>query len=270
MTYGEFLIGQPHFWAALAGTCLGGAIAGVTRDARRNRRPRRARSRKWAAASLWMTFGVISATGGILVPDGFGFLSLPSLYVGAGALTFCALALRFPRAGGIPAFFILAAIAVLAPFLMRPFIPVREAGVAATVRLLAVDQSGAYLEISDRTPGASLDPQVIKVEAPTIVARAQMIQISDYLFFLGAGGGIAFDTLRATDVVPVERAAPTDEDVAALYSGTLFIERVINVLPLLTLSTVESEAVRLNLLKRYEIIGLPGGSVQLRVGVESE
>ncbi|MCK4515704.1 MAG: hypothetical protein KAU31_10625 [Spirochaetaceae bacterium] len=263
MTYGAFLTGHPLFWAALTGVALGAALATATRNTRRDRRPTRARSRKWTAAALWTTGGVIAATCGILVPEGTAFLDLPSLYVGAGALMFIALALRFPRAAGIPAFFILAATTVLAPLVMRPFVPVRDAGVAATVRLLAVDQSKAYLEINDRTPGANLKVQVITTEERTVVARARLIQISDYLFFLGARGGIAFDGLRS------ETAEATD-DAAALYSGTQFIERAIDVLPLLTLTTAESEPVPLNLLEEYEIVGFPEGNVQIRAVAYSE
>ena len=267
MTYGAFLIGHPLFWSALVGICLGGALATATRDARRDRRPERARSRKWTAAALWTTVGVMAATCGILVPDGLTFFGLPSLYVGTGALLFIALALRFPRAAGIPVFFILAAAAVLGPLLMRPFVPMRDAGVAATARLLAVDQSGAYVEINDRTPGASLAPKVITTGDPTVVARTHLLQISDYLFFLGARGGIALDTLRAgSDEVTM----PPGEDAAALYSGMQFIERAIGALSLLTLTTVESEPVRLNLLEGYEIVGLPDGSVQIRPVVASE
>ncbi|MEE8441528.1 MAG: hypothetical protein V3S41_07395 [Spirochaetia bacterium] len=264
MTYGAFLIGHSLFWAALAGVSLGAALATVTRDTHRDRWPARARSRKLTAAALWTTVGVIAATCGILIPDGSAFLSLPSLYVGAGALAFIALALRFPRAAGIPAFFILAATTVLAPLLMRPFVPVRDAGVAATVRLLAVDRSGAYLEIDDRAPGASPVPEVITTQDPTVVARAHQLRISDYLFFLGARGGIAFDTLRS------ETTDAANHDAASRYSSTPFIPRLIDLLPLLTLTTVESEPVRLNLLKGYEIVGLPDGSVRMRAVVDSE
>ncbi len=263
MTYGAFLTGHPLFWAALTGVAFGAALATATRNIRRDRRPTRARSRKWTAAALWTTAGVIAATCGILVPDGSVFLGLPSLYVGAGALTFIALALRFPRAAGIPAFFILAAITVLAPLVMRPFVPVRDAGVAATVRLLAVDQSKAYLEISDRTPGVSLELEVITTEERTVVARAHLVQISDYLFFLGARGGIALAGLRS------ETSAAAD-DAAALYSGMQFIERAIDVLPLLSLTTAESEPVSLNVLEEYEIVGFPEGNVQIRSVVCSE
>ncbi len=263
MTYGAFLTGHPLFWATLTGVAFGAAPATATRDARRDRRPTRARSRKWTAAALWTTAGVIAATCGILVPEGSAFLGLPSLYVGAGVLTFIALALRFPRAAGIPAFFILAAITVLAPLVMRPFVPVRDTGVAATVRLLAVDQSRAYLEISDRTPGADLKVQVITTEERTVVARAHLIQIPDYLFFLGARGGIAFAGLRS-------ETAEAADNAATPYSSTRFIERAIDALPLLTLTTAESEPVPLNLLEEYEIVGFPEGYVQIRAAAYSE
>ncbi|MBU8914197.1 MAG: hypothetical protein KOO61_09255 [Spirochaetales bacterium] len=271
MTYGAFLIGHPLFWSALVGICLGGALATATRDARRDPRPERARSRKWTAAALWTTVGVVAATCGILVPDGLTFFGLPSLYVGAAALALIAMALRFPRAAGIPVFFILAAATVLGPLLMRPFVPMRDAGVAATVQLLAVDQSGAYVEVNDRTPGAGPAPQVISIGDPTgdptVVARAHLLQISDYLFFLGARGGVALDALRTATA---EVTASSGGDAVTLYSGMQFIERAIDVMPLLTLTTVESEPVRLSLLEGYEIVGLPDGSVQMRRVVASE
>jgi hypothetical protein len=260
MTYGAFLTGNPLFWSALVGAALGGALATSTRDTRRDRRPDKSRSRKWTSAAFWATFGVIAATCGIFIPEGTAFIGLPSLYVGIGALVFFALALRFPRAGGIPAFFILAATATLAPLVLRPYVPVRDAGVVATVQLLSANESGAYLEVNDHTPDASGAPEVIMTASPTIVVQVHLLQISDYLFFFGATGGIALGGFQSE----ATRAA------GDLYASTPFIERAISWLPLLTRTTVVSEPVRLNLLKRYEIIGLPAGSVRLQAAVPSE
>jgi len=261
MTYGAFLIGHPLFWAAMTGTALGAALATATRDARRDRRPARARSRKWTGAALWATAGVLAATGGILLPDGFGFFGLPSLSVGAGVLVFVGLALRFPRSAGLPAFLILAATTAIAPLVMRPFVPVRDTGVAATVRLLAVDQSDSYLEINDRTPNAIALPQVVTTPDPTVVARVHFLQVSDYLFFLGGRGGIALDTVRSAGAEPI---TSPESDVMTLYAGTRFIERAIDLLPLLTLTPLDSEPVQLNLLQEYEIVGFPEAEVRIQ------
>jgi hypothetical protein len=261
MTYGAFLIGHPLFWSTLVGTGLGAALASSTLISGRDRRPDRARSRKWTSTALWATFAVIAATCGIFIPDGAALIALPSLHVAGGTLAFVALALRFPRAGGIPAFFIIAATAVLSPLVMRPYVPVRDESVVATVQLLAVDQSGAYLELNDRTPDAgSRTPAVILAPTPTIVAQAHALQISDYLFFFGATGGIALRGFQSAQT----RSADN------LYAATPFMERVIGWLPLLTRTEVESEPVRLNVLQVYEIIGMPGGSIQLREAATSE
>ena len=268
MTYGAFLIANPLFWSAVAGVSFGGAVATASRNVKNVRHPDRARSRKWTAAALWATVGVLAATGGILIPDGTGLLTLPSLFVGLGALAFCALGLRFPRAGGIAAILVLATIAVVGPILMRSFVPVRNDGVAAVIQLLSVDESGVYIEVADHTPGASDPAQVVVTDRPTIVARGHWLWISEYLFFLGARGGIVLDALSADPSDAESQALKTAEartDQAPVFPETPIVEWIISRLPLLELSSVQSAPERLGLLREYEIVCYSDGTLRVEL-----
>lgn len=266
VTYGEFLLSHPHFWAFLAGGSLGAAIASATRIAR-GRNLRRAISRKWTAAFLRATVAVGSVAGGFLVPEGLAFLSLSSLYVGVGSLAFFCLALRFPRAGGIPAFVVLAAVAFLSPLIVRPFVPARDSAPIAEIRLLAVNPTGASLEIADLRPGADGAPEVASVAGPTVVVRARRLRISDYLFFLGARTAFVLEAVESQpdgEAAEPVSSAETRVPAGPPYARMPFVEPVVDLLPLLTLDRVESDPVSLDLLRAYSV----AGSVSGRLTVE--
>lgn len=262
ITYGEFLTSHPFFWAAISGAALGGALAAATRSTRRETWPDRARSRKWTFAAAWATGAVVAFTGGVFLAPSAQFFSLRSLYVGGGAAALLFLGLRFPRAGGVPVFLIAALIAGLAPMIVRPFVPLRGSASVATIRVLAIDTSGVYLELTDRTPDRDGLPHVMSLPDQSVIARATVLRISDYLFFLGASGGVALQTVG----VPTGDASVA----AAPYSDAPFIDQVIDLVPLLALTTVDSQPVRVGLLRGYEVVGLPDYTLSIRRLVDPE
>lgn len=245
MTYGRYVTSHPFFWAALTGLALGVAIASATRNTHRATFRYRAASRKWTATTLLVTAAVVFATLGIFVPEGTSLVRLESAYVAFGALVVATLAFRFPRAGGIPAFLLIAAISLVGPLVMQPFVPVRGATVAASVHVLAADETGLYAEIDSNTSGSD---QVVRL--PTdVVAVATTLTLSDYLFFFGASGGVRFD-----------RIADANAEIEPLdpYSQTRLVSRIVVSLPLTAVSTVSSAPVKLALLRTYDVIDRNG------------
>ena len=255
MTYWAFLVGHPLFWAFVTGGALGCSVASATRLAGRYRRPARARSRKWTAASLWLTVAVVGATCGVFLAGATPFLRLPSLYVGAGAAGFFLLALRFPRAAGIPALVVLAVVAVAGALVMRPFVPVREETTVATVTLISSGQR-SFIEISDYAAGGAPSLQVVEVASPRLVAHVTSLGIADYLFFLGAHGGIALETVRSADD---DAGSP----VITVYADAPFVTKLVARVPLLSLAPVESDPATVNLLREYHVVGYPDGRVRI-------
>jgi hypothetical protein len=174
--------------------------------------------------------------------------------VGLGATLFAGSGLRFPRAGGIPAILIIAVVSVAGPLVMRPFVPIRGTGRLASLQLLALDDSEAFVAIDDWTPGAEDTPRVSVLGDSTVVARAEHLAISKYLFFLGADAGMA--------LVSIENPGSAAEYGSALGEAPM-IEWMIRRLPLLGFGEMVSEPQPLGLLREYEVAGLADGRLRI-------
>lgn len=236
MSYGRFVSTHPLFWAFLAGFCLGVTVAVATRRIRH--RGDRFRSRKWTSTWLWLTAAVVCATLGIFLSD--GFVVLPSAYVAAGSAVFAALAFRFPRAGGIPAFLVAAFVSVAGPLVMRPFVPVRGTTAVATMTVLAASDAGFFVEVT-----ADGDTSTTVLPQPTATAHGTRLRLSPYLFFLGGTHGVCYEGLSSDGVM----AAGTPP-----YGETPVIGRLVDLLPFMRIDSVASAPVRIGLLRRYEIL----------------
>lgn len=245
MSYGRFVSTHPLFWAFLAGFCLGVAAAAATRRIRH--RGERFRSRKWTSTWLWLTAAVVCATLGIFLSD--GFLALPSAYVAAGSAVFAVLAFRFPRAGGIPAFFVAAFVSIAGPLVMRPFVPIRRNTAVATMTVLAASDAGFFVEVTaDGETSTTVLPEA------TAIAHGTRLKLSPYLFFLGGSHGVCYEGLSSDGVI-AEGPPP--------YAEIPVIGRLVDTLPLMRIDSVVSTPVRIGLLRRYEILMDNDGIVRI-------
>lgn len=243
MSYVEYLIHAPLFWAALAGLSLGGATASATS---RDRRAGRTRGRKWTVMFLFLSFAVAAVVCGVIVPGGWDLFRLPSAYVAAGSLLYFGLALRFPRAAGLPALLALSVVVVASVAVMRPWLPVRGSTVVAQARVLSADADGYHVELADFTPGVDATfPTVTRVGGLTLEPVVDLFEISPYLFFLGTDRGV-----RLVSVTPEPAGAPPPES-----------RFVAGLTPLLRIERTVAPAVRVNLLRSYRVVADRGEPV---------
>lgn len=222
MTYGGYLLGHPFFWAFVAGLFAGLALAAATsvrsRRARAARDPRRVASRRWAYTWLALAGAVASVTLGVLVPGvtgtppGGAFLTVDSLYVAGVGLVLAGVGLRFPRAGGVPVLLVVGAVAVLAAWSVRGFLPVRDERTLATITVLAVRDEQMTLEVLLDTPEAAGVPEVIVVEGPDLRATVELLDLHPGFFLLGAERFVRYAGPGGPPAAPADPDAPRDPD----------------------------------------------------------
>ncbi|TVQ17635.1 MAG: hypothetical protein EA382_18610, partial [Spirochaetaceae bacterium] len=79
MSYLGFLARHPHFWGLVVGFCAGGMVASATRFPSRSANPRRARSRKVSAVSLWASVAVAASAAALILSPGLSALARANL-----------------------------------------------------------------------------------------------------------------------------------------------------------------------------------------------
>ena len=196
MTYAGYLSNNPLFWSAVAGAAIGGAVASITRRAARSLRPAQARSRKLTTALLFLTIGVAAAALGMLTPPRFSIITYQSLYVFLGALLFFGIALRFPRAAGVPALLVVTLVFIASVAVIREWFPVRDDASLAVAHVLSADEDRFVVEIDDRTPG-HVTPNIVDVPGRHIEPVVDVLEVSNYLFFFGTNRGIRLAALSS-------------------------------------------------------------------------
>ena len=248
MTYGGYLLRHPFFWALLAGLFAGLALAAVTsvwsRRVRTARDPRRRASRRWAYTWLALAGAVAATTLGILVPAGEVFLRIDSLYPAAAGIAIAGIGTRFPRAGGVPVLLVVGAIAVLAAWSVRGFLPVRGERELGTITVLSVREEAMTLEVHLDTPDTMVVPEIAAVEGRELRVVIDVLDVHPAFFLLGAERFV-----RYAGPVATGRPGPSSGLAPPLE---WMLDR-----PGADLARLEREAIvadRVNLLRTYRIV----------------
>ncbi|MFW5718401.1 MAG: hypothetical protein ACOCW3_05775 [Spirochaetota bacterium] len=265
MTYGGYLLRDPFFWALLAGTFAGLALAAATsvgsRRVRAARDPRRRASRRWAYTWLALAGAVAAATLGILVAGGPGvppgevFLRIDSLYPAAAGITIAGIGTRFPRTGGVSVLLVVGAIAVLAAWSVRGFLPVRGERELGTITVLSMRDEAMTLEVQLDTPDAMAVPEVVAVEGRELRVVIDVLDVHPAFFLLGAERFV-----RYAGPVATSRPGPSSGLAPPLE---WMLDR-----PGADLARLERQAIvaeRVNLLRTYRIVVAVDGRPRLAV-----
>ena len=195
MSYGAYLVRHPLFWALVVGMAVGAAGAFATRRTSRACRPDRAQARKWALTWLALSLGVAALAAGTVIPDGLRLFSLRALWMGLGALVVVGLALRFPRAAGIPVIVLAGTAVVLGAWTVRDMQPLRTQAELARVTVLSVRDGGLSLEVTvsgthpreqESAEDGGLVSRVVTVGSRSLRVQADAVDVADPLILLGA------------------------------------------------------------------------------------
>jgi hypothetical protein len=187
------LLTDPLPWVFVASVFLGAAASRATRRTANRTDPHRAWTRKWVFFCLWLSLGLLTALGAVLVPgserlltrgtDGVVRLVEPLLpWVAIAGFLVSLLATRFRKSLGIPVVVVLlVAVIALGLFFqsVRAFTGETE---VASVRALAVADGKMRLEV---LPQGQL-PQLVDLEGDQFAPVVKVIIFDDLWVFLGA------------------------------------------------------------------------------------
>ena len=235
MSYLGFLARHPHFWGLVVGFCVGGMVASATRLPSRSANPRRARSRKISIVSLWASVAVAASAASLILAPDLSVLARTNLIFASIVVVVAFLALRFPKAVGIPVIVTAGVLVTAGASMIREWQPVRVPVAVAAITVLSIDDERIAVEV-----GPPLDPggdtEIVHVDPPALRAFAVVVDASDWLFLLGAPRFAVF-----LGLTPM--SADAFEPPAWLVDAGLLSSRV-----------VESDPVRPNLLHAYNAV----------------
>ena len=262
MTYGGFLLRHPLFWALLTGLALGVAIAAATSRPARSRRPFRAAARKWTLTWVALSFAVLAAAAGMIVPPDLEIIRSSSVWpLGIGLLvgTF---GLRLPRSAGLPLLVMIGIAAILGGSLVRGYVPVRDEMPIAEITVLSVREADMTVEATVSTPSALGVPEIATMPGASLRVEVDLLDLPDAFFLLGAVRFVRYAGPGIADVPPAaadgrtatDGQTATDRWVAAVTD--FLLERIVR-LPGTRSGPVVTEVSSVNLLRTYLLVVSP-------------
>ncbi|MFP4429923.1 MAG: hypothetical protein ACLFPV_01600 [Spirochaetaceae bacterium] len=246
--YLSFLGSHPYAWGTLgvilfAAGC-GFALPGFGVRRRRNR-PRR---RMVFALYLWAA-AVLCFVAVFFVPLRLRVFTETALYYHGGLLVAAFLLLWLRRLGLFLAFALVLLAGVTVPLYHQTWNPLRKAGEAAVIRVLAVSSGSVSLEVDAADAGSQEIWGPIELEGSLVTVQAEIVELPDPLFLLGFVKGYRILSLSGLD----DGGRAVDEwAVPGVGDPVPFIDEVAR-------RRVETVTFRPFLLERYAVILRPEG-----------
>ena len=267
MSYLEFLLRSPRFWALLAALFLGGALSRVVLIfLARDRRPEVQR-RRVTTLFLAMAVAVVAFTAGIFVPPGYGIFDVPVLLFGAYALGGAGVLFSLFRYLIAPVALIVGLCIVAAIYLNAPWQSVRTETPIVRVRVIAVEGGDFSLEVLE--PETEGDAWILDGAGTGFAPEVEILRYHPGYVLLGRATAARLTGLvsyrRGQGDSPAWREAeryPVSPRTAIAGDRVVDLaRRVLRVLPGITVRRLEPEPRAVRLLDHYRVVVAPDGAV---------
>jgi hypothetical protein len=189
------IFASPISWVILAGVCLGAAIASATARTARRRNPERAHARKWVAACLLACAAVVLGLLAVFVPGPARMLDVRLAWAAGVAAVVSFATLRFKKALGIPVLVLLILAGSCLGLFLRSVRAFTGETTIATVRVLALTDTGMRLELVPR----DADPVLLTMQGVYFAPIVKVVIFDDLLVFFGARSLYRFEGMTSFD-----------------------------------------------------------------------